>query len=241
MTRIYILAVVTLTLLLGGCASTKPSLKQELRTNPTKAIEYYTKKLHDNPNQVSLMMGITSAHNKLGNYKQCIEWSDRALAQIPNHVPATRYKISCLKALNVNEHATQLKIEITNYISQRQNEYVAENKRRKRKGLKPKQWWIYASPFASGPAYPKHAHRNNISGCASVTYRINEHGKIANLQISNEYPRGFLTDSLTQYYTELELKPTKNNLQRVSIRQANQWRFNPSTSVNSDKFYKYCM
>ena len=163
------------------------------------------KKLQDNLNQVALMLGITSNSYKLGHYKQCIEWSDRVLEQIPNHVPATKYKTSCLKALNENEQALVLKAKITNYIKQRQHELVVENTKRKRKGLKRKQWWMYASPFTSGPGYPKYVHRNNISGCASVSYRIMENGRVTDLRITNEYPQGFLTDSLTQYYKSLRL------------------------------------
>lgn len=240
MVRMYILGIVTLPLILIGCTSTNTSLREELNQNPTKAIEWAMKKLQDNPNQVSLMMGIMSSHYKLDNYEQCIEWSDRAIKQIANHVPANKAKISCLEALNENEQATQLKTEVMKYIRQRQNEYLAENRMRKGKGLGPRHWWRHASPFVTMPAYPTHVHRNNISGCASVQYRINENGRVTDLQISNEYPKGFLTSTLTEYYSQLRLKPSKDNLQRVSIKQSNRWRFNPSTSVNIDKFYKYC-
>lgn len=144
--------------------------------------------LADNPSSVVLMNSLAHNHNKLGNYENCIKWVDQALAQIPNHVPATRYKISCLRTLDKNDLATHLKTERKQYARERHNELVAESKQQKKAGLARKRWWIYSSPFATGPGFPRHVNRNNISGCASVKYRITEHGKIKNLQISNEYP-----------------------------------------------------
>lgn len=238
--RISVWVTFTLSLVVGGCANLNQSLKNELRNNPSKAIEFATEKLKDNPNQVSMMSALAYNHHKLGNYHECLKWSDQALRQIPNHVPVTLYKIKCHNALNQNELATQLEKQLKQYTSQRYNEYVAANKRRKRDGLGKIKWWVFSSPFATGPGYPKHVHRANISGCASVEYRINAYGKVYDIQISNEYPKGFLTDSLNEFYNEVRLKPTKHNPQRVALKQRTRWRFNPSASVNRKKYNKYC-
>ena len=108
-------------------------------------------------------------------------------------------------------------------------------------GGKPKLFWALESAFdAAQPAYPKHLHRNKISGCATVTYYVNETGQIENLTITNQYPKGFLGAVLEEYYLELRLKPSKHNEQGVPVKQFNIWRFDPLYSVNRDKFRRYC-